>query len=62
MINFKIVNVRSTIYNPRLKKNIALGMIKLKFTAIGTKSIVDKLGEVCNCYVVSVPFFILKTK
>jgi glycine cleavage system aminomethyltransferase T len=46
----------SAIYNPRLKKNIALGMVKLKFTEIGTKLIVDKLGEVRNCYVVSVPF------
>jgi len=31
-------------------------MVKLKFTEIGTKLIVDKLGEVRNCYVVSVPF------
>jgi len=52
----KIGTVSSAIYNPRLKKNIALGMVKLKFTEIGTKLIVDKLGEVHNCYVVSVPF------
>ena len=52
----KIGTVSSAIYNPRLKKNIALGMVKLKFTEIGTKLIVDKLGEVRNCYVVSVPF------
>jgi glycine cleavage system aminomethyltransferase T len=52
----KIGTVSSAIYNPRLKKNIARGMVKLKFTEIGTKLIVDKLGEVRNCYVVSVPF------
>ena len=52
----KIGTESSAIYNPRLKKNIALGMVKLKFTEIGTKLIVDKLGEVRNCFVVSVPF------
>jgi hypothetical protein len=41
----QVGTVTSAVYSPRLDKNIALGMLSVEHTDIGTQLIVDKLGE-----------------
>ncbi len=43
-------------YAPRLDKSIALGMLSVEHTDIGTQLIVDKLGETRGGTVVPIPF------
>ena len=53
----KVGTVTSAIYNPRLKKNIALAMVNLELTKNSTELIVDKLGETRKGVVVPIPFY-----
>lgn len=52
----QVGTVTSAIYSPRLDKNIALGMLSVGHTDIGTELIVDKLGETRGGIVVAIPF------
>ena len=53
----KIGKVTSAVYSPRLKKNIALGMIEINQSNIGNKFKV-KINDIeVNCVVVEKPFF-----
>jgi aminomethyltransferase len=49
--------ITSAVYSPRLKKNIALGMLQVEHADIGTKIIVDKLGETRGAVIVPIPFY-----
>lgn len=53
----QVGTVTSAVYSPRLEKNIALGMLKIEHTDLGTELIVDKLGESRGGVVVPVPFY-----
>lgn len=52
----QVGTVTSAVYSPRLKKNIALGMMRVEHAAIGTELIVDKLGETRGGIIVPIPF------
>ena len=52
----KVGTVTSAIYSPRLNKNIALGMLKVEHSDLGTELIVDKLGETRGAIIVPIPF------
>ena len=49
--------VTSAIYSPRLEKNIALAMVARECAEIGTRAVVDMVGESRNCEVVPKPFY-----
>ncbi len=53
----QVGTVTSAIYSPRLKKNIALAMIRCEHAATGTPLQVDKLKETRACTVVPIPFY-----
>lgn len=55
--NIKIGKITSAIYSPRLKKNIALAMIDIHYTAIGHKLKVKIENEIINSTIVDKPFF-----
>jgi len=58
----KIGKVTSAVYSPRLKKNIALGMIEINESEIGNKfKVITNDGET-NCFVVKKPFYDPKKK
>ena len=52
-----IGKVTSAIYSPRLKKNIALAMIKINQSKIGNKFKIKTKENEINCTVVEKPFF-----
>ena len=52
-----IGKVTSAIYSPRLKKNIALAMIKINQSKIGNKLKIKANENEINCTVVEKPFF-----
>lgn len=52
----QVGTVTSAVYSPRLDKNIALGMLSVEHTKIGTEVTVDKLGETRGCVVAPIPF------
>ncbi|RFP89348.1 glycine cleavage system protein T [Rhodobacteraceae bacterium 63075] len=52
----QVGTVTSAIYTPRLKKNIALGMLKVEHAHLGRELVVDKLGETRGGTVVPMPF------
>ena len=58
----EIGKVTSAVYSPRLKKNIALGMIKIEFSALGTPLEVYTPQSVRNALVVEKPFYDPKKK
>ena len=60
--NKVIGKVTSAVYSPRLKKNIALGMIEIDFSDIGYKLKVSTNDEIINCTVVEKPFYDPKKK
>ena len=60
--NKVIGKVTSAVYSPRLKKNIALGMIEIDFSDIGYKLKVLTNDEMINCTVVEKPFYDPKKK
>ena len=55
--NIKIGKITSAIYSPRLKKNIALAMIDIRYTTIGHKLKVKIENEIINSTIVDKPFF-----
>ena len=58
----KIGKITSAVYSPRLKKNIALAMIDIEQSEIGTKlEVITNEGEY-NCKVVEKPFYDPKKK
>ena len=52
-----IGRVTSAVYSPRLKKNIALAMIDINYSDIGTSLIVDNGFDKVQAYVVEKPFY-----
>ena len=60
--NKKIGKITSAVYSPRLKKNIALAMIEIEQSEIGTKlEVITNEGKY-NCEVVEKPFYDPKKK
>ena len=57
-----IGKVTSAIYSPRLKKNIALAMIKIDYAKIGTDLEVFTNNGNCKAKVVEKPFYDPKKK
>ena len=55
--NVNIGKVTSAVYSPRLKKNIALAMIDIKFTDIGNELKVNTNEGIFNCKIVEKPFY-----
>ena len=49
--------VTSSIYSPRLNKNIALAMVASQYSEIGTHAVVNMTGESRICEVVPKPFY-----
>ena len=60
--NKNIGKVTSAVFSPRLKKNIALAMIKIDFTAIGNEFVVIADDKKVNCKIVEKPFYDPKKK
>ena len=60
--NNKIGKVTSAVYSPRLKKNIALAMVNIKYSEIGTKLIVETNENKFEAIVVEKPFYDPKKK
>ena len=58
----KIGKVTSAVYSPRLKKNIALAMIDVKYSEIGTELTVIIEDKKMSCKVVEKPFYDPKKK
>lgn len=53
----RIGTVTSAIHSPRLGKNIALAMVERAYADIGTRLVVNMVGESRNCEVVPKPFY-----
>jgi aminomethyltransferase len=53
----KIGKITSAVYSPRLKKNIALAMVEIDCSKIGTKLQVDNNNGKINCIIVEKPFY-----
>ena len=60
--NDKIGKVTSAIYSPRLKKNIALAMVSIQYSEIGTKLEVQTNENKFEAVVVEKPFYDPKKK
>jgi aminomethyltransferase len=60
--NTNLGKVTSAVFSPRLKKNIALAMIKIDFTAIGNEFVVIADDKKVNCKIVEKPFYDPKKK
>ena len=58
----KIGKITSAVYSPRLKKNIALAMVNIKYAKKGTKLQVKIEDKIVNCTIVDKPFFDPKKK
>ena len=58
----KVGKVTSAVYSPRLKKNIALAMVDIKYTDLGTKFQIKIDDKIVNCTIVEKPFFDPKKK
>ena len=58
----EIGKVTSAVYSPRLKKNIALAMIDINFTAIDNELKVYTNDGIFNCKIVEKPFYDPKKK
>ena len=53
----RVGNVTSAVYSPRLEKNIALGLVDIACSEIGTDAVIEKAGDQRNCVVVPKPFY-----
>ena len=58
----KIGKITSAVYSPRLKKNIALAMVNIKYAKKGTKLQVKIEDKIVNCTIIKKPFFDPKKK
>ena len=57
-VNGKVIGkVTSAVYSPRLKKNIALAMVAIGHSAVGTACTVQLTGETRNGTIVPKPFY-----
>ena len=57
-----IGKITSAVYSPRLKKNIALGMVGIDFSKVGNRLKVSANGKEINCIIVEKPFYDPKKK
>ena len=55
--NKKIGKITSAVFSPRLKKNIGLGIIDIKYYKIGNEFEVNSGKRLLNCKVVEKPFY-----
>ena len=53
----RVGNVTSAVYSPRLEKNIALALVDIACSEIGTDAVIEKAGDQRNCVVVPKPFY-----
>ena len=53
----QIGKITSAVYSPRLKKNIALGMVEIDHTEINTLFEIEILNNLYNARVVEKPFY-----
>ena len=60
--NTQIGKISSAVYSPRLKKNIALGMVDINHSEIGNKFEVTADDKKFNCTIVEKPFYDPKKK
>ena len=60
--NEKIGKFTSAVYSPRLKKNIALAIVDIKYSKIGTILKVLINNKLFDCEVIEKPFFDPKKK
>ena len=60
--NQKIGEITSAVFSPRLKKNIALGMIYIEFVQLGKSVTVGINGSLYACVQVELPFYDPKKK
>ncbi len=60
--NKTIGKVTSAVYSPRLKKNIALAIVDINYSKIGSKIDVLINNQIFNCIVIEKPFFDPKKK
>ncbi|MDC1134906.1 glycine cleavage T C-terminal barrel domain-containing protein [Candidatus Pelagibacter sp.] len=60
--NTQIGQISSAVYSPRLKKNIALGMVDINHSEIGNKFEVTADDKKFNCTIVEKPFYDPKKK
>jgi glycine cleavage system aminomethyltransferase T len=60
--NTQIGKISSAVYSPRLKKNIALGMVDINHSEIGNKFEVTADDQKFNCTIVEKPFYDPKKK
>ena len=58
----KVGKITSAVYSPRLKKNIALAMIEINHSEIGTELKTETNGGIFNCKIVEKPFYDPKKK
>jgi glycine cleavage system aminomethyltransferase T len=58
----QIGKISSAVYSPRLKKNIALGMVDINYSEIGNKFEVTADDKKFNCTIVEKPFYDPKKK
>jgi aminomethyltransferase len=58
----KVGKITSAVYSPRLKKNIALAMIEINHSEIGTELKTETNGGNFNCKIVEKPFYDPKKK
>ena len=52
-----IGKITSAVYSPRLNQNIALAMVAIEYSCIGTKLTIDAFDKVLKARVVEKPFF-----
>jgi aminomethyltransferase len=57
-----IGKITSAVYSPRLKKNIALAMVKINSSEIGNELKITTNEGIFNCKVVEKPFYDPKKK
>ena len=60
--NKEIGKITSAVYSPRLKKNIALAMVSVDKSEVGTELDVEVLSKKVNAVVVEKPFYDPKKK
>ena len=58
----EIGKITSAVYSPRLKKNIALAMVAIDKSEVGTEFDVEVLSKKVNAVVVEKPFYDPKKK
>jgi len=55
--NQVVGQISSAVYSPRLEQNIALAMIAVDYSALGTRLVAEVSGEFREATVVEKPFF-----